>query len=545
MRSAEQAAVLVTAEESATLQGQRVTGPVNSIERMAQLIEYCWSRGYLLPQPSAVPGRETLPPQVWFVGVAACRPLGWSVETSPELDAVHEIVQRAALVKPQLTRQVAESIAPLIATGWQMTGSGHRFELSRGPIAVEIVIEPYAWTGTDSDDLGVLGIDGTDTALPDDDQEAARELGRRILAWTQHLGIPAMTSGTSAGAAVLDRIRQRRVAAGRGLVVSDPGRLPDVVVPEYRVQPAWTAEPSAIERAFDHAQELVIVERLCPKLAAAGMLALGHGRPQGLHRDDAAAAAGDAKRRPFGLWETVLPAGETLDELDPALPLPDPRMQWHATATAWLTTSELKGLSQPVHAGGAGLVVDGLEIARALVWPAKGRVLDTYAAEFRTVRDEFVDDPVMRAIVESASADYLDHLDDVHWSDDDDSAHHLQQAWRAEITGHVRFRMRYAAMKIAGQYYPLREEIKDALPFWPIHIDETTLVYALPFDRHDRPIDVAEPSDNLGRVIVTQRTPLTDDTINAVLLADTPDDLTHAIRTAFEPISPAPMEVTV
>lgn len=543
MQTAEQVAVIVTAQGSATLRGQQVTGPVNSIDRMAQLIEYCWSRGYLLPQPSTDPERETLPPQVWFVGVAACRPLGWIVETSPELDAVREVVQRAALVTPQLTTRVAESIAPLIATGWQMRGSGHRFELSRGPITVEVVLEPYAWTGTASDDLGVLGIDDTDTALPDDDQEAARELGRRILAWTQHLGIAPMTSGAAAGAAVLDRIRHRRIETGRGLVVSDPGRLPDVVVPEYRVQPAWTAAPSAIERAFDHAQELVIVERLCPKLAAAGMLALGHGRPLGLRRDAATAAAGDAKHRPFGLWEAVLPAAETLDDLVSTLPLPDPRMQWHTTASAWLTTSELKGLCQPVRDGGAGVAIEDLAIARALVWPAKGRALDTYAAEFRTARDEFANDPVMRAIAESASEDYLDHLDHQQWNDD--SAHHLQPAWRAEIAGHVRFRMRYAAMKIAGQYYPLGEEIKDALPFWPIHIDETTLVYALPFDKQDRPIDVAETNDNLGRVIVTQRTPLTDDTINAVLLADTPEDLTRAIRTAFEPISSSPTEVAV
>jgi hypothetical protein len=100
---------------------------------------------------------------------------------------------------------------------------------------------------------------------------------------------------------------------------------------------------------------------------------------------------------------------------------------------------------------------------------------------------------------------------------DDRYAHHSQPVWWAAIVAHCRWRGRGVAMEISRTH-----------GLWPLHTATDSWVYAVPAD-----VDLADPSDYLGKMVVEKHTPLTDDRRASLLAARTPSEMRAAILTAY------------
>ena len=495
--------LIVSTAGSFTSAGERVTGPVTSVDKLERLIEWAHGRGLLQPFVAArmdAAMRDeaaAAPARVWVVG-AACRQLtGMPNDAHPDQEA-------------DLVEQVGRSLGPLVGRGWELKGGlNRRFILARGRgpqrISVEVVVEPQPW-------LGGAG------PVADD----VEELGRRLSRWATALGVLPGTSGAASGAVVVDQIMRTRAARRpAGAVVSTPGCLPRGVWPELRTQPAWAGAPRAVEDQLDQADELVWLEQRCPQLASAGMLTLGYGPPQVLPATQAAAAA-QAPKRPFALWRATLPAADSLT-LPEMLPAPHPQMRAAEPTRVWLTTEDLDGLCQDVRDGGAGLAVGQLTIDEAIVWPQQGRLLEAWATRLRQARAEFADDPALRSLVESAAAHYVAALADPQRWTAEEWRHHFQPAWAAAIAAHDRFRGRRAAMRISREYR-----------LWPVYAREAAMIYAAGADESTgAPIDLSDTHSRLGRMAITRRVALSDETVLAVVLAETPADVAGAVTAAL------------
>jgi hypothetical protein len=314
-------------------------------------------------------------------------------------------------------------------------------------------------------------------------------------------------------------------------VVWAPGVLPAHVVPEVRIQPPWCAPAPEVEQELERCEELVWLAQECPRLASAGTLTFGHGQPKVLDGAAAAAAAG-AVKRPFGLWHVTLPAASSL-RVPAMLPPPHPQMTLERPARAWVTSEDLDGLATDVRDGGAGLGVTQLGIDAALVWSRQGRLLEAWATRLRHAREEFADDPALRALVEAAAADYLDALADPRPWAQRAWRHHFQPAWAAAIAARVRFRGRRAAMRISREYR-----------VWPVYARGAAMIYTLGRDEAtNTPIELSDTHSRLGRMTVTRRTTVGDETILAVLLAQSTAQVAAALTAALDvPVDAEPVD---
>ena len=490
--------VIVTAAGSFTPAGERLTGPVTSVDKLETLIEWAHGRGLLQPFPvvgAAGPaGADDAadPARVWVVG-AACREL----LGSPSDEDADDLIE-----------QIGRSLAPLVGRGWELRGGpARRFVLARGRaaqrISVEVVVEPRPWLGGGMSDDAV-------------------ELGRRLGKWCSAVGALPAASGAASGAALVDQIMRARAARrGGGAVVSTPGILPQHVGPEVRIQPPWCAAQPLVEQEFDRSDELVWLAQQCPQLASAGMLTLGYGPPQVLQAAHAAAAA-KASKRPFGLWRATLPPASSL-QLPDMLPAPHPQMRVDEPAQAWLTTEDLDGLCKDIRDGGAALTLGQLGIDEAVVWPQQGRLLEAWATRLREAREAFADDPALHALVESAAGDYLTALADPQMWAEEAWRHHFQPAWAAAIAAHVRFRGRRAAMRISREYRA-----------WPVYAREASMIYAIGRDESTgQPIDLSDTHSRLGRMAITRRVALSDATVLALVLAENSAGVAAALTEAL------------
>ncbi|EUA40279.1 putative transcriptional regulator [Mycobacterium avium subsp. avium 2285 (R)] len=321
----------------------------------------------------------------------------------------------------------------------------------------------------------------------------------------------------------------RARALRRGATVSSAGVLPDWVQPELQIQPAWSASPAEAEQQMERSDELVCLSQQCPHLASAGMLTLGHGQPRALDNQAAAAAAAAAKR-PFGLWRATLPPGNDLD-LPTMLPLPHPQMRPDYAVQAWLSTEDLDGLTKDVRDGGASLTIEQLSIDEAIVWPQQGRLLESWATKLREARESLRDETTLQGLVESAAADYIARLAQPEFWVEETWRHHFQPAWAAAIAAHIRYRGRRAAMRISREFRS-----------WPVYIRDTDMYYTPGRDETTgAPIDLADTHTRLGRLTVTRRAELTDQTVIAVLLAESNSEVAAALTSALgqdhEPIT--------
>ena len=511
-------AIIVTAEATYTPSGARLTGPVDSIEKLDKLLH--WAA--LTP--------HGLTAQVWFVGIDSCAQLGWTIDPGSEddVDDLEQLRQRAAT---ELTHAIAATLPPLIAAGWELRGDpGYVIHLLRkvgkATQMVDLVLEPYVWTYWNKDfgwgnrvgDMGILGNPAAGTYLPDDDRPAARELGRR-LAWSvKHLDTLPGPTPARTGAAVLDKIRRERLRTGKGIVVTAGGPLPPIAdAPRGDLEPAagWSRIPDADD--LDGASALVTIDQRAAYLASAGMLSFGYGRIRNLVGDDAAAAAAVDKPA-FGLWRVTLPAAAQFG-LPEKLPLPHPAMLDDRPVQTWITTVSLDGLCAPIADGGMGLDADDLDVTEAWVYEEQGRALDKWAKVLREARAVAVGtgDVAMKRFLGACYKGYVGRMVNPDMWTTTRMHHHHQPLWRAAIMAHCRWRGRRVAMRIA------RETGR-----WPIRTMTDSWVYLVGEGQ-----TLADDSDALGKMTLEKHIDLTDEMLLAFAGAETTHEVRLAIAAAY------------
>ncbi|MCH9731948.1 MAG: hypothetical protein K0U84_20115 [Actinomycetia bacterium] len=478
--------VIAAAAGTFTVAGEKLTGPVDSVDKLGTLIAWAHERGGLQPvgsaaQDTAIAGR------LWLVGAGCEQLLGPLGETA------------------DLREPISHVLAPLVAGGWELRpgpSSGVTVARGRGKarLEVQILAEPDPWLAGGS----------SETA------EDVKELGRRLSRWHAAIGVLPEASGPGSGAVLAEHIMAVRE---RGAVVDTPAVLPSRVRPERRIQPSWCASAEAVEEAFEASGELARLTQQCPQLASAGMVMLGHGTPEVLDAAAAVAAASSSKR-PFGLWRVSLPAATALT-LPARLPFPHPLMCAQEPTPAWVTTEDLVGLTKAVRDGGAAVSIGQLAVEEAIVWPQQSRVLEAWAKRMREAREAFAQDAALQELVESAAAEYITGLGEgsVFGAE---SRHH-QPAWAAAISSHIRFRGRRKAMRISREYR-----------LWPLYAEEGTTIYAP--GREETTGAVIDLSDTdttrLGRLVTTTSVPLRDETVLAVLLAESDAEVAEALTSA-------------
>lgn len=520
-READGHALIITASGFYTPSGQSWPKPVDTIDKLDKLISWA------ALQPLGVPA------QVWIVGTDACTALGWTIDPGSE-DDVDDLEVLRVRAAEELRNVINATLPPLIAAGWDLRGDpGHVIHLSRkigtATQMIDIVLEPYVWTYWNKDfgwgnrigDMGILGNPAAGTYLPDDDEPAARELGRR-LAWSaKHLGVLPGPTPARTGAAVLDKIRRERTRSGKGIVVTTAGALPPIDgAPRGDLEPAagWARVPDTDD--LDDVTQLVTIDQRAAYLASAGMLTFGYGKPQYLIGDTAAAAA--AKDQPaFGIWRVTLPAAAQY-AIPEKLPLPHPAMREDQPVQTWITTVSLEGLCASIADGGMGLDIDDLAITEAWTYPERGRALDKWAKvlrEARTAANE-TGDVAMKRFLGACYKGYIGRMVNPDMWTATRMQHHHQPIWRAAIIAHCRWRGRRVAMRIA------RETGR-----WPIRTMTDSWVYLLGAGQ-----DVADASDALGKMTVEKRAELTDEMIEAFASADDTHEVKMAIAHAYSTV---------
>lgn len=511
-------AIIVTAGGSYSPSGQKLTGPVETVDNLEKLI--AWA--------SLTP--HGLTAQVWFVGIDSCAQLGWTIDPGSEddVDDLEQLRQRAA---EELKAAVSATMPPFIAAGWELRGEpGYVIHLKRqigtATQMVDIMLEPYVWTYWNKDfgwgnrvgDMGILGSPTAGTYLPDDDVAAARELGRR-LAWSvKHLDtLPGPTPARTA-AAVLDKIRRDRLRTGKGIAVTTAGPMPPITgAPRGDLEPAagWSRIPDSDD--LEDATDLVTIDQRAAYLASAGMLSFGYGKTRHLTADDAAEAA-SASKIPFGIWRVTLPAARQYS-LPPKLPLPHPAMLDEQPVQTWITTVSLEGLCAPIVDGGMGLDVDDLEIAEAWVYKEQGRALDKWAKILRTGRTVAVEtnDLAMKRFLGACYKGYVGRMVNPDMWTSTRMQHHHQPLWRAAIMAHSRWRGRRIAMRIANE-----------TGRWPIRTMTDSWVYLVAAEQN-----IADDGPQLGKMSLEKQTELTDETILAFASAESTREIRIAIADAY------------
>ncbi|MBF6215813.1 hypothetical protein IU487_32970 [Nocardia puris] len=500
-------AVVVTEAGSFTPSGHRLTGPVDSIDKLGTLLEWAWRTGKLAPT-------ETQPiPQVWIIGPAACANLGWRITVPADTDRLSEADQ-LNLIRTLVHRAALESLPPLIAAGWTIHGAGQRLQLTTASIDVEIVIATTV-NGLHTSHVTA----GTDPADP----AAAAEVARRIREWAARFHtLPAGTAAAT-GAALADRIRRDRQAHKRGLIAETAVDLPAAVdsLPT-RVQPPWGRYVEVDDIDGPDADYLVHLDQDEGLLATAGMLTLPVGEPT-VHTGPHAQQLAAARKRGAALWQITLPALTELD-LPAMLPPPDPRMRADEPVQVWVTTPGLDGLLAPTIHGGLGLDIEALHITTAITWTKSGRVLDKWAAELRDALDAFTaaGDTAMARMVSAAATDYLARLGDPQAWQGEGLRHHLQPVWWAAICEYTRFRSRRAMLRISREFR-----------IHPLTVIDTAVYYAVGAD------DLSDPPGPRGRHEVRTQIPLTNEGILRLLDTDSGPAVIDAVAALFDLPAPA------
>ncbi|TCN53567.1 hypothetical protein EV641_106213 [Rhodococcus sp. SMB37] len=511
-------ALIVTAAATYTPSGQRLTGPVDSIDKLDKLLHW------------AALAPHGLTAQVWFVGIDSCAGLGWTIDPGSE-DDVDDLEQLRQHAANELTHTITATLPPLLAAGWELRGDpGYVIHLTRkvgkATQMVDLILEPYVWTYWNKDfgwgnrigDMGILGNPAAGTYLPDDDLPAARELGRR-LAWSvEHLDTLPGPTPARTGAAILDKIRRERLRTGKGIVVTAAGPLPPIDGPprgDLEPPAGWSRLPDTDD--LEGAAALVTIDQRAAYLASAGMLSFGYGRVRNLLGADAVNAAADAKPA-FGIWRVTLPAAGQY-ALPEKLPLPHPAMRDDQPVQTWITTVSLDGLCAPIADGGMGLDVDDLDVTEAWVYEEQGRALDKWAKLIRAARTVAVDtdDVAMKRFLGACYKGYVGRMVNPDMWTATRMQHHHQPLWRAAIMAHCRWRGRRVAMRIA------RETGR-----WPIRTMTDSWVYLLGDGQH-----IADDSDALGKMTVEKHTRLTDEMLLSFAAAETTHEIRLAIASAY------------
>ncbi|OHU47147.1 hypothetical protein BKG82_26175 [Mycobacteroides chelonae] len=476
--------------------GKRLLGPVSSVDNIRDLIVWAHRPNQRLLQPIPSADKEPVPAQLHIIGSTVSTVIG-------------DLAENAAA--SEITQQAAVALAPLIGVGWELRPAGPMsFDLVRSelgvPLVVRVILEPVPWL-----------------ALSEDGYIDPEDLGARFMQWARLFHLAPAASAAASAAAIQQRIMGARQARTEGgAVVTEPGLLPEQIVPELAVQPAWAPDPAYVQDVLDTADALVWLEQECPQLASAGMLSFGHGVPERLSGIEAVAAAGASPRR-FGYWHVTLPSGESLS-LPAGVPLPHPHMRALEPVQTWVNTEDLVMLCCAVRDGGAGASIDQLKVDAALVWPEQGRILEAWKKQVHSARKQLVDDPHMQALVDSSAAAYIEAFADPEaWTLPDDQVN-VQPAWAAAESTHIRHRSRKAMMRISREHR-----------IWPLYVNGAGMLYALRGGEDAVSArDLADThSDKLGRLLVMRELPITDEMILAVVQSESAQVLAEVFSEAL------------
>lgn len=543
-------AVLINAAGSFTAAGESLTGPVDSPTKFGQLLDwFIGSRGGL--NPLGGPG------QAWVVGAAACQGLGWWPAQITEADS--------RLSAEALQEFLAAVVASLAGTGWELLGAREakkpeklspqlllvkhvtiskdaagRKVNRRERRMVQLVLEPFAEYITGRSEIGLC------EDLPEDDEAATGELGRRIVWLTQQLGVlPAVPAATT-GQRLADVLYKSSQANG-GAVPQGPGVLPGLDIGPGD-EGAGAVGPGELEPAahwgrprIDAAEipdecDLVLLDQQAAYLATAGSIELGFGEIT--HLSSAAEIAallapawndeqeGKKPKWPFGVFLAVLPAGERLAQLPTNLPLPHPLQAYGHDVTAWITGESVKGMLAPVQQGGAGLSLDDLAITEAYVFADTRRFLDDWTGRLRTARAAAIadGDDACKRYLGAIYKQYVGRLGTDKWAPS--KMVHYQPIWRASIIAHCRWRARRQAMTISAQQQAAAQQVSAPSPWqaqvaahglWPIYTYTDSWRYLLPTGMTLAPtvaqvaalIAAGDKPPRLGALVEEDRSPLT------------------------------------
>lgn len=516
---------------------RRTGRPVESVDILAQLLTW------LNLKPAGKEGNGGIA-QVYIVGEDALDILGWKIDPGHE-DDFEDMESLRDQAATTLATAIRLTLGPLNDHGWflrknsdgQEKQPGHYINLIRRTdntlMLVDVILEPYSWTYPYRDigwrgrigGLGIFGNPRHDTYLPDDTAAGRAELGRRLDWCVTHLDVLPGPTPARTGAAIQDRIVKTRTRTGRGVVVTEAGRIPPLNnVPhnsDIESPIVWSRvgiDPAELENAV----ALVTIDQRAAYLASAGMLSLGYGEPQHLANGDAIIDTIRSKKAaPFGLYRVEPPALNSLhlpDKLPPLLPVMDPtRTDPNRPVDTWVTGISIDHLQAPVSDGGAGLDLDDLGLSEAWIWPEEGRALEAWKKALAPARTQAIatSDKVMKHFVSDVYRAYIGRMRTDKW--DERYAYHCQPVWWFTVVAHCRWRGRRVAMN------------NSRTPgLWPLHTATDSWVYAVPAG-----VDLADPSEDLGKMDVEKHVPLTDDIRAALLAAQTPNEMRTAILAAF------------
>lgn len=335
-------------------------------------------------------------------------------------------------------------------------------------------------------DMGIAGIEGTPTELPEDELEAVKIVADRI-AWLASVGDAGLAPASrwaTVGAQLLDRKRQ----SGRTKQI-DACPLPTDVIVEAGgdLEPTLPVKwDNRNHRARGSAIEVQVDQRAA-YLASAGQLLLGYGKPKELHQIKTDVF--HEQRPPFGLWRLNLPPAGQIDGLTKKLPLPHPGMRWEEPTTLWVTTRCIQHLTAPVESGGAGLGAEELDISTAWVWPEQQRLLRGWSDALRAKLLEAgeMDRADYKQMIKAIYTTYLGRMASDKWAPY--QREHQQPAWYAAIRADTRFRaLRYAA-RIATDH-----------GFYPVAAELDAWIYRLPADTDPAILDENSSANGKYRV---------------------------------------------
>jgi hypothetical protein len=313
-------------------------------------------------------------------------------------------------------------------------------------------------------DLGVAGIIGKDTLLPEAECDALPILGERI-AWLAGFGegvVPA-ARWSNPGAAFADV--KRRASTIKNVKASPfPGEVlaaQSIIDPDLHVAKRRHDKKGNFRR--------VLTDQRSAYLASAVKLDFGYGEPSRVGNPDPAVL--DSQDTPFGLWRVTTPPGKTIDGLDEKFArlraLPVAYMDWEEERTFWTTTRGVKHLMSPTDQGGAGLSSVELAADAAWVWPEKFRLLRSWADAIRERileaeregRQDRVD--MLKAMYKA----FLGRLNSPKWSGL--QQHWRQPVWHSAIMADTRARALAFAVPIAHDHglYPVAADV-DAWTYW-------------------------------------------------------------------------------
>lgn len=581
MSDASSRALLINAHGSFTADYESLTGPVDSVARFGQLLDwYIGKKGGL--NPLGGPG------QVWVIGPQACQQLGWWTE---DPKAIHDmLVAAVAALRPtgwnllgelenvspqlllvkkvQITERDPKTGEALIndRTGKPRTHTERRM--------VQLILEPYAEAITKRSEIGLL------EDLPEDDEAAAREVGRRVVWLTEQLGVLPTVAAATTGQRIQDEVYKARKARRDGrkakgeeaaksdAIVEAPGTIPGFHVPagdegagavgvdEFEPAAHWGRphiEPSEIPDECD----LLLLDQTAAYLATAGSIELGFGEVFHLEGKDAVSrlfAASTARstdkndpssKWPFGIFRAVLPAGNSIKsrQLPKNLPLPHPLMHKDHEVTAWITTESVRGLCRAVEAGGGGYRLEDLAIDEAHVWTDSRRFLEDWAATLRSARVAAIlaGDKAVQDYIGAIYKQYVGRMGTDKWGPS--KMHHWQPVWRAAIIAHCRWRARRQAMDL----YTKTGELLGA-GLWPIYTYTDSWRYLVPtgLSLAPTPGEILErlkagEKPRLGQLIEEDRTPLTQEQ-RELLIASTTGEEVSAVVYGRSGIPTLPMQ---